>query len=398
MQLAEGRLMAKRKFILPGINDLSKEQHMARSLPKNGQHLIVGGPGTGKSVMALLRCMRHAREKENYIFLVYNHLLNKASRQLFGNKLISQQWQSWYLRTFSKMTGKKTPQKDADKYGFREIDWDTSLEIIRGLGKVQKGDFPYLIIDEGQDMPPQFYQALAELGFENFYVVADQNQQLEPERNSKIEEIRRILGLERDDIVTLRLNYRNTLPIARLAREFYTEEGALPPDLPLAGENSIKPVLVEYGAQRRISFTKLIGLILKAADRDPRKLIGIITPNNNVRNRYHEQLNLVEIPLDNSKPRIVTYAHGQNHDLSFDEGGIMIINAKSCKGLEFDTVFVADINEIQCWPEIVLQKKKTFYVMTARAINQIVLLKEAGKASPIDIIIPQDPNILELRQ
>ena len=54
--------MAKRKFELPGIQDLSKEQEAARALPSEGQHLIVGGPGTGKSVLALIRGRRHARE------------------------------------------------------------------------------------------------------------------------------------------------------------------------------------------------------------------------------------------------------------------------------------------------------------------------------------------------
>ena len=42
------RVMPKRKFELPGIQDLSKEQEAARVLPKKGQHLIVGGPGTGE--------------------------------------------------------------------------------------------------------------------------------------------------------------------------------------------------------------------------------------------------------------------------------------------------------------------------------------------------------------
>ena len=77
--------MAKRKFELPGIQDLSKEQEATRALPKEGQHLIVGGPGTGKSVLALIRARRHHREKDDYLFLVFIHLLNRASGQLFGD-------------------------------------------------------------------------------------------------------------------------------------------------------------------------------------------------------------------------------------------------------------------------------------------------------------------------
>ena len=64
----------RRKFELPGIQDLSKEQEAARALPREGQHLIVGGPGTGKSVLALIRSRRHQRERDDYLFLVFrNH-------------------------------------------------------------------------------------------------------------------------------------------------------------------------------------------------------------------------------------------------------------------------------------------------------------------------------------
>jgi DNA helicase-2/ATP-dependent DNA helicase PcrA len=91
---------------LPGIQDLSKEQEYARALPKQGQHLIIGGPGTGKSVLALLRSRRHQQDKDDYIFLVYNKLLHQASRQLFGMELCSQQWQSWFASNFESSIGR----------------------------------------------------------------------------------------------------------------------------------------------------------------------------------------------------------------------------------------------------------------------------------------------------
>ena len=68
--------MAKRRFELPGIQDLSKQQEAALALPKNGQHLIVGGPGTGKTVLALIRVLRHARDGDPHVFLVHHHLLH----------------------------------------------------------------------------------------------------------------------------------------------------------------------------------------------------------------------------------------------------------------------------------------------------------------------------------
>lgn len=73
-----------RRFELPGIQDLNKDQDAALALPLEGQHLIIGGPGTGKSVVALLRARRLAQDQKRYRILVYNHLLEGSNRHLFG--------------------------------------------------------------------------------------------------------------------------------------------------------------------------------------------------------------------------------------------------------------------------------------------------------------------------
>jgi len=56
--------MAKREYKLPNYGDLNKEQDKVLALPKDGQFLIVGGPGTGKSVVALLRASK-SRDDNN---------------------------------------------------------------------------------------------------------------------------------------------------------------------------------------------------------------------------------------------------------------------------------------------------------------------------------------------
>ena len=73
--------MAKRKFKLPGVEDLNKDQDRVLRLPEDGQFLIVGGPGTGKSVVALLRAMKFSNGND-YIFLTYNRVLSSATDQL----------------------------------------------------------------------------------------------------------------------------------------------------------------------------------------------------------------------------------------------------------------------------------------------------------------------------
>lgn len=384
----------KRKFSLPGIQDLSKEQEDARALPKEGQHLIIGGPGTGKSVLALLRARRHHQDKDDYVFLVYNKLLNEASRQLFGMNLCCQQWQSWFMKVFRAATGEAIPRSAPDGNAWQAIDWSQVSEIIATVPTLKEIPNPFLIIDEGQDMPPDFYQALANLGFENFYVVADQNQQIVPGQNSTRRDIESALGIGTSNVIELQDNYRNTLPVARLAQEFYTGDPASPPPALPNRPSSLRPILFAYQAG---VFQALIERILKNADTAPDKLIGIITPDNRVRERYFSALKKAKIHFDNKPPAISTYASGSSADLSFNEGGIMVINAQSCKGLEFDTVFLADINQYFCNNQNAEQIKRLFYVMVARAKDRIIMLREVGTHCPVDAILPKDTEILEYK-
>jgi DNA helicase IV len=391
--------MAKREFELPGIHELSKEQEQAIRLPMEGCHLIVGGPGTGKTVVTLLRLRRYIQQSKSSdsVFLVYNHLLHETARQLFGEGMNSATWMSWFMRLYSKHMKEPVPKFETDS-DFQPIDWQTVIENIVAKEIVDPSGRLFIFIDEGQDMPPEFYDAIKWFGYEDFYVVADQNQAITSENSSR-QQLQDELAIKPDEVIELTHNYRNAFPVARLAREFYPGDPATPPiDLPPAPPSRQAPVLIEYGPGCRLDFDNVIERVLKLADRDPRKLIGVIAPTNQTRNKYLDALrnnaNSDSIDLDNGKPRIVTYASGGKSDLRFDEGGIFVINAQSCKGLEFDTVFIADIHAFPCHPAIEDEKKRLFYVMVARAIEHVFLLKEAGNACPVDSILPKDPKIL----
>jgi superfamily I DNA/RNA helicase len=267
---------------------------------------------------------------------------------------------------------------------------------IAASDKASQPAIPYLIIDEGQDMSREFYLTLINLGFENFFVVADQNQQITDQCSSR-QDLENALVIDTRQVIELKENYRNALPVARLAREFYTGDPASPPpDLPSARHSVQQPLLIEYGDGCKLSFEQVIKRILKMADRDPSKLIGVITPNNQVRARYYDALNKSPVKLDNPWPRLVTYAYneGAGDDHSFSEGGIFVINAQACKGLEFDTVFLADIHNYFCNPNIQDTIRKRFYVMVARAIERVLMLKEAGQHCPVEVILPMDETIL----
>ena len=387
-----------RRFTLPNVQDLSKDQDAALALPLEGQHLIVGGPGTGKSVVALLRVRRLAEENANYRFLAYNKLLDQSSRPLFGNDLKAFTLETWFRRLWQHLFKETVPLHPADRPGgYQAIDWAAVTTYL------QENDVPellqpssFLVIDEGQDMPPAFYNALANIGFENFYVVADQNQQIHPDRCSSVQDIENALAI--DPKVTkdreLKTNYRNTRLIAQLAQHFYPDDPASSKsELPPEKQGASTPELWRYGNGEARTIEGIAVLILQTADRNPRKLIGIIAPNNRVREKFVDVLNRMHPALDHDKPQIRTFVSGQQETLDFGQGGVMVINAQSCKGLEFDTTILADIDEHQPRnsPDVL---KKRFYVMVARARDQIILLRTGNPVPAIDDLLPQDQAFL----
>lgn len=390
--------MAKRAWALPEIQELSKEQERARLLPREGCHLIVGGPGTGKSVLALLRSRRHHRPKggQDYVFLVYNRLLLEASRELVGGAVNAHPWKSWLKRMYARTLAQPCPVRGGNAY---QVDWErVKAGIDSAPEDVAPPLTPFVVIDEGQDMPPAFYHALAQLGFENFYVVADQNQQITDE-NSSLRDIENALAIETRDRVELTENYRNCDRVARLALAFCVEDPASPVVSVPAGRPCARtPFLVDYGPGCRWDFKEVARRLLKLADRDPDKLIGVITPNNRCRQRWLDVLEQSTVTLDNGRPRIVTYASGEEGgDHRFSEGGIFVINAQSAKGLELDKVFLADIDQYPChledsqWMDGL---KRLFYVMISRAREQVILLRQSGRDCPIEAILPKDESIL----
>ena len=238
-------------------------------------------------------------------------------------------------------------------------------------------------------MPPQFYRTLVEFGFERFFVAADQNQQILDDHSSR-QSIEDELNINPGNVFKLRHNYRNCGPVAKLARAFWTGDPASPPvDLP--SRPGPAAWLCEY-AERR--FADICRSIVKIVHRDPAKLIGVIAPNNEVRRRYVDGLHAAACRLDNGAPRIETFFGRCRPDVRFDEGGVLVINAQACKGLEFDVAVLADIDGHRVPPTDPDAVRKRFYVMVARAREQVILLRRRGVTSRIDEILPDDPAVL----
>ena len=127
--------------------------------------------------------------------------------------------------------------------------------------------------------------------------------------------------------------------------------------------------MVPYGPDNRIDFSGLVDRLLKAADRDPERVIGVVTLDNATRNAWVEALRNQPAILDHGRPRVVTYVSGEREgDHRLSVGGIFVLNAQSVKGLELNTGCWRTSTATGCTatdPSTSRASRRRFYVMVA---------------------------------
>lgn len=384
--------MGKRIFKLPRRDELTKDQRRVLRLPADGQYLVVGAPGTGKSVVALWR-MKELENTQNVHFLTFNHVLNHANKVLLGDDLTENMntAMSWLYDLHWNLVGgtketfhiSKMPEIEA-----RKPDYDKVSERFAHHNADFSGHS--LIIDEGQDLPPAWYECVESLSIENFFVVADQNQQIKVENSSR-KELEEVLGLENSDVIELKENWRNTTAIAAFSNYFYTDKTSPKPLLP--NRPSVNtPILFAYKTIDRIKEQ-----ILSEYDRDPSKLLGFFVANENKREWWAKNLQKDNQSRKYSAPVVSTYFADQmgSVNIDFSNGGIVVLNDKSVKGIEFDIVFILtdDFKRISNDDESL---KKRLYVMSSRARERLYLLKNADRENILEKILPPEDETVTI--
>jgi len=374
--------MAKRRFKLPDYNDLTKDQDRAMELKREGQFLVIGGPGTGKSVVALWRTIRQQKNND-HLFLTYNHVLKAFTSQYVESNIQNDTAYSWFYKTFYLLTKKFVPKIDDFK-----PDYDQIIQVYNKLN-LDESKTLYFVVDEGQDLPQGFYESIMTLGYENFFIVADQNQQI-TEDHSNIQELTDMLALERSDVIELKENFRNTKEIAVLSQHFYTDKASPKPDLPKTSSEEI-PTLYKYEL-----VDNCVKMMLREADRDPRQLIGLIVATDTKREDYVRRLKKMDIDRDYEKPLISSYDSNKegNVAIDFSQGGIVVITDKSSKGIEFDVVFIV-LDGLKLYQGDTRGMKKRLYVMTSRARKKLVLFRGMSCDRAVSDLMPDDETILK---
>ncbi|MFF9456459.1 DEAD/DEAH box helicase [Streptomyces flaveolus] len=342
--------------------DLAPDQRAGLDgLPFDGNHLVSGPPGSGKSILAAQRAVMLALTGTPVVLLTYSNLLRQslagtvhalgpADRSV--RVMTAHRWLAeWYGAT---------PPRTEDGW----YDWD----VLHNRAADPATTAPTLVVDEGQDLPPEFY-LLCRMLQARTTVFADECQRLTA-TNSTLDEIVRNLG--RCTRHELDGNHRNTEQIAELAAHFRTGSGTL------AVPSRQGPVPRLHRFHERGAADLLILL----AEAQPRKSIGVIAGSK------HTQFSLlgsIQKRAPRLKPQLYTSeARGSLYrSLDLSRPGVVIVHRASAKGLGFDTILIPDTHCDAATDPTSAALRMSYYVMTTRARQELHLGYEGASEPPL---------------
>lgn len=381
---------------LPSETALSKEQKEVINAPTEGTVLVVGPPGSGKTVVAVMRERALDRRGQKVVSAVFTNVLTRYTDN-------DQTFDSWIQSWWRTATGSTFPSVvTTDEDGNRE--WHKDFAAAAAAATSNKkdalkrsGHWHHLILDEAQDFPVDahgllfkvqhvVFQALPEEKRPSICILADENQRI-TSHNSTIEQIKASHAyLDPNDIYSLTQNYRNTLPIAEFAKHFFV---GLPSGIPLLPKTK--------GDLPRVSTASLdesVDRIATYARNHPNEEMGVLTFYNKTRRKLFNKL---AHRLKNDPLRVQTYGARPESDrdptsLKFDRPGtITVLCFASAKGLEFDAVFLPELQAVPLDGVNRDTVRMNLYVMCSRARKQLWLfIDDPDGTHPIRGFLPPD--------
>lgn len=313
-------------FRLPVITDLTIEQQAVLNEP--GPIAVSGGPGTGKSVVALWRHIRnHDTQKRKSLLLTYTKSLEA------------------YLRASAR--GENTAAGDCVN---RTYNWTYHN------GNSSRGVYGEIIIDEAQDVEEERYEIINRCTPMVSYS-ADDNQMLYPDKGVSEYQLKSLFT--RNNPYALHENFRNTHEIVQFVKSMF------PSRLISSGKTSgPKPTVICSGN----SEDKQVQIVLDVINnfRSNTHNIAVLLPIQRQVNEWHDKL------TNNG----ITCSKFVTNDGSI--GTIENVHAttfKSAKGLEFDTVILPDFNRYQSnINNLNIVDENDYYVVFTRARRNLMLV------------------------
>ncbi|MFE4057107.1 hypothetical protein ACFXP3_12535 [Streptomyces sp. NPDC059096] len=356
---------------IPSLLDLKIEQQAAIDLPFHGNHVITGATGSGKTVMAVYRAWALAVTGRDVSLFTHSNPLHQYLAQVAPDlteaiKVTTyHRWiRDFWIRHFD------TDPPRTDEEGFR-YDW-----IEMQLSCISRGfrSNAHLVIDEGQRLPVAFYQWCRIIGA-GVTVCADENQRIDDDQ-STLSEICRTLAVDTDPLV-LSENHRNTREIATLASEFRTDSGE---EFFSPTRTGRTPTILKVP-----SLKHFLSGISQYFGAHPKRSIGVICRSTQVLRDIQSALTGLKLAEHTQ-----AYASGDRYrdTIDFSTRPIRLVSTASVKGLEFDSVFVPDLDAYTEDPTSV-EARLRFLVLCTRAREDLYFAYRGSQEPAIVSSLPE---------
>ena len=363
---------------LPTWDELSSDEEQLDVLeaPLDQPLFVAGPPGSGKTSLAVWRADALSNLHGRIPLITYNRMLRQALDLAADEDdiaIAASTMHSFVWEDYRKRAQVAPPTEARDRYAFL---WEQMIDRLTKRGPEHQA----LVVDEGQDLPQDFFAYASRCVANCLSVFADDEQAI-GESRATLEQIKVAANLP--DPMILTENHRNTPEIARLAEHFH--RGRLPAATVVRPSSGDRPQLVCSPNTDSIANRVLNELRNRAAS------IGVIIDRNTTGREIRDLLRTSAPPGS----RIDMYSNTERNDQSIDvrKPGVTVLNKESVKGQEFDTVFLLELDRfIPCMQEA---DYRAMYMLCTRARDRLFLVYGPRFLSPEANAALPDADILE---
>ncbi|MDG2303491.1 MAG: AAA family ATPase [Candidatus Binatia bacterium] len=292
----------------------------------------------------------------------------------FSNNAIDRivEWNEKHVGTVHDFLAGEEPnaELDAEDDALLLRAWQLRVGPLQGKGR-RPLRFRHIVLDEVQDFSPLEVQILLGcLDPKGSITLAGDTQQhvIENSGFTSWAEFMEHLGVDGQEVETLKINYRSSAQISKFAFDVLgdlREDDELPPS-----SRQGPPVEMFQFTDTGACVFFLADALQALSDAEPMATVALITPSPEISAQYYSALARSEIP----RLRLI-----REYDFSF-KAGIEITELEPVKGLEFDYVILLDVNSVHM-PETP-RARRGLHVAATRAIHQLWVIS-TDKPSPI---------------
>ena len=373
-------LLDENEDLLPDvmrIMDLQQEQ-LARSLGE-GHRVIHGVAGSGKTLILGYRCLELAHQMSKPILvLCFNITLAARLRELTNSRGVSQQvdvrhFHDWCQSLLATYHIDPPPPGE----GYLDALVTTGIDAT-ARGRIPKGAYGAIMIDEGHDFEPEWLQLVVDSvdpESQSLLLLYDDAQSIYS-ANKQIGFSLSSVGIQaRGRTTILRVNYRNTDEILAFAYRFvkdYCDSGSTSDDIPLIEPESARrhgpePAVQLFDSlQSEIDYSVRCIQVLRKRGMEYSDMC-ILYRTMRTGQQVAQRLSQQGIPIN--------WLAGKKEKSQYqkDAEKVTVMTLHSSKGLEFPFVSIVGTNLIPVAKADEASEARLLYVGMTRATDKLLV-------------------------